>query len=458
MNPGGFGAGELERASALARDLAPAESVFAVRAPGRVNLIGEHTDYSGLPVLPVAIDRSTVIVAAPRPDSVIDLANANPDYPARRFNLAPNIPPYPAGDWANYVKAAVQGVIAHFGARGDSPELFRGATLRVDGRVPVAAGLSSSAALTVASALAFMAVNGLELAPLEAAAMVAQSERYVGTMAGGMDQTVSMMGRRDHAVLIEFDPLSATAVPIPSGAAIVVADSLEVADKSGTVRDEYNRRVVECSVAARIIARVFGIDRVTTLGDVVKRLDNWQLQDLAQTLAAIMPERIDGGIEAAANFLEIPQQHLRAALLGEGPNRIALDESRPLECLRRARHVLSETQRVYRAVEALRAGGLADMGRLMDESHRSLHEDFEVSTGRLDRMVECARDAGAFGARLTGAGFGGCIVALADSTRADDIIRALERDYYARLGGDAAKRALHTTMRAGAGASVIRLR
>ncbi len=456
MNREGWSRGELERAEALARVLSPAAPVFAVRAPGRVNLIGEHTDYSGLPVLPMAIDRSTIVVAAARTDRTIDLANADSAYPARSFALDREITPYPAGDWANYVKAAVQGAIAHFSARAVPIDRFRGAAFRIDGRVPAAAGLSSSAALTVASALAFMAVNEMELSPLEAAAMVARSEWYVGTMAGGMDQAVSIMGRRDHAVFIEFNPLRAAEVPMPSGAAVVVADSLEVADKSGRVREEYNRRVVECSLAARILGRAFGIAGARILGDIAKHLDNWRAADIVQTLATIVPEKF-GGIAEAAAFLEKPENELRSELLGEGPARVALDENRPLECLRRARHVLSETERVHRAVKALSAGRLDEMGRLMDASHQSLRDDFEVSTERLDRMVECARHAGAYGARLTGAGFGGCMIALADAGNAPAILEALEREYYARLGPGAAASALHAAMRAGPGASVIKL-
>ena len=458
MNEQSWSGDEIRRADALSRGFSSAAPVFAVRAPGRVNLIGEHTDYSGLPVLPMAIDRSTIVVAAARADRAIDLTNVDPTYPARSFTLAPEIPPYPSGDWANYVKAAIQGVLSHFSARGVSIERFRGATLHIDGRVPASAGLSSSAALTVASALAFMAVNGIELSPLEAAEMVARSEWYVGTRAGGMDQAVSLMGKREHAVFIEFNPLRATEVPMPSEAAVVVADSLEVADKSGRVREEYNRRVVECSIAARILGRAFGIDGARILGDVLKHLDNWRADDLVHTLAAIIPEKFTRGIDEAAQFLEIPEGELRADLLGDGFGRVALDESRPLECLRRARHVLSETERVRGAVKALSEGRLDEMGGLMDESHRSLREDFEVSTERLDRMVECARHAGALGARLTGAGFGGCMLALVRSANAPAILEVLERDYYASLASDAASRALHATMRAGPGASVLRIR
>ena len=286
----GWDSAELERAGALARELralSGADSrLIAVRAPGRVNLIGEHTDYSGLPVLPAAIDRSTIVVAVASSAHEIVLRNTGPAFSSRRFRIEKAIPAYPAGDWANYVKAGIQGVIDHFGARSVGEAKLRGATMIVDGRVPVAAGLSSSSALTVAAALAFMALNGLELPPLECAAMVARSEWYVGTRGGGMDQEASIMGRRDHALFIEFNPLRVRAIKMPSGAALVVADSCEIADKSGSVRDQYNRRVVECSLAARIIARKVKLDGVRTLGGVVSADANWNAADLIANLKA----------------------------------------------------------------------------------------------------------------------------------------------------------------------------
>ena len=401
--------------------------IFAVRAPGRVNLIGEHTDYSGLPVLPVAIDRSTIVVAAANTTGEIEVANADPAWPSRRFAIERKIPPYATGDWANYVKAAIQGVIDHFSARH-----LRGASMVVDGRVPPAAGLSSSSALTVSTAMAFMAVNQLELDPLETATMVARSERYVGTHGGGMDQAASILGRRDHALFIEFDPLRVRAIKMPANAALVVADSREIADKSGTVRAEYNRRVVECSLAARILGRALKLDGVTILGDVVRahaRLEHGGPRRETRGITCTArrgPER--GG--------EHPRRHAdqrsTPSCLGRARTRIALDSNRPLEVLKRARHVLSETERVIRAADALEAGRLDEMGTLMNASHASLADDFECSTARLDAIVECARRGGALGARLTGAGFGGSIVALCDVSSADAVIESIDRGYYAR--------------------------
>ncbi len=461
--PDGWDGAELARAARLAARVRAGTGarIFAARAPGRVNLIGEHTDYSGLPVLPVAIDRSTIVVAAAITAAEIQLANADPGWEARRFAIARKIPSYETGDWANYVKAAIQGVIDHFARRASlSTDDLCGASMVVEGRVPPAAGLSSSAALTVSTAMAFMAVNGLELDPIETATMVARSEWYVGTRAGGMDQAASILGRRDHALFIEFDPIRVRAVKMPAIAALVVADSREVADKSGMVRAEYNRRVVECALAARILGRALKLDGVTILGDVVRASPRWNAAQLVEKLAAASPAQLGADLKEAADILGVSRPALEADLLGQGSARIALESDRPLEILKRARHVLSETARVIRAADALEAGRLDEMGKLMNASHQSLADDFQCSTARLDAMVECARRGGAFGARLTGAGFGGSIVALCDAASAAAVIESIDRGYYAKLvpGAPGEKSEnWRAVLHAGAGASVIDL-
>jgi N-acetylgalactosamine kinase len=453
-NSAGWAAEELARAQRLATNLRidRATQILAVRAPGRVNLIGEHTDYSGLPVLPVAINRSTIVVATANTSGEIEVTNADPAWPSRRFAIERQISPYETGDWANYVKASIQGVIDNFPRHALS-----GASMVVDGRVPPAAGLSSSSALTVSISMAFMAVNQLELDPLEAATMVARSERYVGTHGGGMDQAASIFGRRDHALFIEFDPLRVRAIKMPANAALVIADSRQIADKSGTMRAEYNRRVVECSLAARILGRALKLDGVTILGDVVRALPEWNAADLVEKLVAAAPAQLGADLKDAANILGVTQNALDADLLGQGPTRIALDPNRPLEVLKRARHVLSETERVIRAAKVLQAGRLDEMGTLMNASHASLADDFECSTQRLDEIVECAHRGGALGARLTGAGFGGSIVALCDVSNADAVIESIDRGYYAKHYPAAPPENWRAVLHAGPGASVLDL-
>ena len=245
-----------------------------------------------------------------------NLRNVDPAFPAREFRIEANIPPYPTGDWANYVKAGFQGVIDHFGKRGVAIEKLRGATMIVDGRVPPAAGLSSSAALTVSSALALMAVNGLAQDALETAQMVARSEWYVGTMAGGMDQAASMLGQRDHALLIHFDPLRVTPVKMPTDAAIVVADSLEIADKSGRVREEYNRRVVECAIAARILGKAYAGGECASAR---RRREATRKMERARSHRDSREERARAHQHRAGRrrLLNVDEEWLRAELLGE---------------------------------------------------------------------------------------------------------------------------------------------
>jgi len=218
------------------------------------------------------------------------------------------------------------------------------------------------------------------------------------------------------------------------------------------VREEYNRRVLECSIAARILATTHSMRDVKVLGDIVKP-GTWPARDLIEMLAATVPEAIS--FAQASKLLEIEEDSLLSAFLGG--SHIDIDETRPLEILRRARHVLTEAERVGLAANALASGRLDEMGALMNASHESLRDDFDASTLRLDAMVACARDAGALGARLTGAGFGGCIIALARESDAPRILARLENDYYVKLGADAASRAFHTVVHAGAGASVIEL-
>jgi N-acetylgalactosamine kinase len=452
--PDGWEDEELARARKLATRLGASKSAqtIAVRAPGRVNLIGEHTDYSGLPVLPVAIDRSTIVVAVANATGEIEVSNADPAWLSRHFGIERRIPPYAGGDWANYLKAAIQGVIDHFPARQ-----LRGMSIVVGSTVPPASGLSSSSALTVSTTLAFMAINELTLDPIDTATMVAHGERYVGTHGGAMDQSVSILGRRDHALFIEFDPIRVRAVKMPANAALVVADSREIADKSGKVRTEYNRRVVECALAARILGRALNLDGVKILGDVVRALPEWNAADLVEKLAAASPPRLSPDLKDAAKILRVAQPALEAELLGHGSLRIVLDLNRPLEILKRARHVLSETERVIHAANVLEAGRLDEMGKLTNASHQSLADDFDCSTAGLDALVECARQGGALGARLTGAGFGGSIVALCDVANADAVIESIDRGYYAKYYPGASREGWRAVLHAGPGASVIDL-
>lgn len=343
-----------------------------VFAPGRVNLIGDHTDYNGLPVLPMAIDRGIRLVLRARPDHQVSLDNLNPNFPPTSFALGGVVPMEPLGHWSNYPRAAATTLGATLGIR-------TGMDCLVESDLPVASGLSSSSALLVATALALLEVNDVRPDPTALMASLAAAERLVGTEGGGMDQAVILGGKSGHALRIDFTPgLALRPVPIPTSWRIVVASSMVEAAKSGLAREGYNRRVAECREAL--------------------------------------------GRLGAAGFPELMIDEARTLSLAK----VRLSET----LYRRVRHVLTEGRRVEEATAALAAGDMAGMGRLLAASHASLRDDYQVSCPALDELVVAAEQAGAVGARLTGAGFGGCIVALADELMANQVVDGIWERFY----------------------------
>lgn len=379
------------------------------RAPGRVNLIGEHVDYAGLPVFPMALEQAVHVAVRARDDGIVHAASSNPGYGDREFRLAPRIEPYVDGDWGNYLKAAAVAAASRYGAD-------RGSDLFVGSEVPVAAGLSSSSALVNSILLALLDLSDIEVDPIELATVAADAEQYVGTRGGGMDQAISMCARKGHAARIEFEPLRVTPVPIPDGWRFLVADSGVQAHKSGGARDTYNARRAAVERSVEIVGAALGADEAE--------------RSYVRLLASYAPEAL---LEVATGVLDEP-------------------------LLRRFRHVVSEADRTRRAEAAMRADDPAEFGRLMNGSHASLRDDFEVSGPELDRLVAIARAAGALGARLTGAGMGGCIVALCAPDRFEAVRDALATQYFGsgrEPPSDLEQRLFEA--RAAAGASVRRL-
>ena len=359
------------------------EAAHLVRAPGRVNLMGDHIDYNGLSVLPMALPRHMALLYRERDDSTVRVSSTDLRFTERTFELGPSIEPYTDGDWGNYVKAAGLALAGRY-------KELKGFDAVVHSDIPVAAGLSSSSALVVASALAIVHTNDVWVEKMDLAEMLAEAERYAGTRGGGMDQAICLAARRNSASRIDFRPLRLTAHLVPPDWNFVVAFSLVRAEKSGVVRDVYNTRTRQCSDAL---------------------------------------ERVASALEAAGRIHSYPKllgwrrfaQLLRAA-----------EESLDETLLRRFRHVVTEAERVGRAERAITAYDLKRFGRLMTESHQSLRDDFEVSSPQLDELVEIATDAGAAGARLTGAGMGGCIVALCPEKRTNRVLKALKDRYYSK--------------------------
>jgi galactokinase len=357
-----------------------------VRAPGRVNLMGDHTDYNGLPVLPMAIQRQLTMVARPRSDSTVSIASADARFPPRTFGLSSGIDPYPAGDWGNYAKAAGQEMARRWGR-------LVGFDAVVSSDIPIAAGLSSSSALVMAVTLMILDVNDVAIGGAQLMELVARAERYVGTEGGGMDQAICLGARPGTASRIDFNPLRLTPIPVPSGWCFIIAFSGVQAEKSGPLMQIYNRRTEECADALRRVAAAMGVGNTTSYLGLLSGIP-------------------------AADLLAAAEDVLDDTLFA------------------RFRHVVTEAWRVSAAETALHKDDLGGFGELMNQSHHSLRDDFAVSCPELDRLTAAALDGGAAGARLTGAGFGGCMVALSQTTEADHVLRSLDRDYFAVGGWD----------------------
>ena len=360
-----------ETVAALFRRAFDAEPAGFWRAPGRVNLIGEHTDYNEGFVLPFAIDRATTIALSPRDDRVVRLVST--------FDGAvveTDLDRAAARDFSGWT-AYPLGVAWAFGERAVDLAAQRGFDVAIDSDVPVGAGLSSSAAIEMAVAVALDDVWGTALGRTALAKIGQRAENIaVGAPTGIMDQSASVFGQRDAAVFLDCRSLAVEQVPLGFDAAglvlLVVDTKVEHSHATGGYRDR--REACERG------AEAMGVSA---------------LRDLASS--------------------DLP----RAEQL--------LDEV----TYRRVRHIVTEDERVVASVEALRSGDLTEFGRLMYASHDSMRDDFEISVPQLDAVVEAAREAGAVGARMTGGGFGGCAIALlpeADATALGERVTAIFAD------------------------------
>lgn len=377
--------------------------LVAYRAPGRVNIIGEHVDYNGLPVLPFAIDRNIVVLAAPHPDR-LRLFNTAPDFPSREFDAGALPPREPTGDWTDLALRILAGIRKECAGSGLA---LGGMTCVIASDLPAAAGVSSSGALAVALTLACLGSHGKDaLADRGRRRCLAQHiaawERGRGTATGAMDQSICLLGLRGHALRIEWNPLCETPIPLPDGYNWIVAHSLVRADKGGAARAGYNQRVSETAMAALHLARLAFTDAPAA-----------DLRPPAVYQALLARLRSDDD--------PLSVEEVLAALPPDAP-----------VLARRVRHLLTEALRVDEACEMLRGHEVEGLGYLLDGSHGSLRDDYGVSTPEVDRLVERLREAGALGARVVGAGFGGSVIAVAPAARTPSIIDSVIANYYER--------------------------
>ena len=346
---------------------------LVARAPGRVNLLGEHTDYNEGFVFPMAIDAGITICGAPNGEKHVNLYSL--DFEASdRFSLE-EIVRSTERKWTNYIR----GVCQEFKKGGFE---LQGMDLVLEGNVPQGAGLSSSAALEVAAALLITKLHGWTIPRVELVKLAQRAENeFVGVASGIMDQFASMMGQKDHALFLDCRSLDYELIPTPfeqQGYAVVVINS---GVQRGLVESEYNARRRECGEAVERLKR--DLPKVSSLRDV--------------TMA------------------DLP-----------------LIEGLPTVLAQRARHVVTENNRVLLGIEALKSGDLARFGQYLNGSHQSLKADFEVSCPELDLLVESAQNVpGVLGSRMTGAGFGGCTVSLVPQEKLASFKQTISRDYLA---------------------------
>ncbi len=344
------------------------------QAPGRVNLIGEHTDYNDGFVLPIAIPFRTSVTVTPESARKVRLYSGTLSNRAE-FDLD-DPHPNPSKHWSDYVRG-VAVMIQQKGIR------LCGANLEITSNLPPGGGLSSSAAIEVSSALAFLANSGASLDLLEIAQLAQKAENeFVGARCGIMDQFTSCFGRKDRALLLDCRSLQAEYLPLPEKVALVVCNTMV---HHSLATNEYNLRRSQCEQAVSILSLV--VPGIRALRDV-------SVQQLEQNAGQLDP------------------------LL-----------------YRRGRHVVYENQRTLDAAQALQSADLKRFGELMVESHRSLRDDYEVSSPELDLMCEIQTQLpGVYGARMTGGGFGGCTVAIVDSTQVDNFSAEVSRRYREHTG------------------------
>jgi len=356
------------------REFGSREGMIMVRTPGRVNLIGEHTDYNEGYVFPTTINRAVYIAIRPRSDRTCVFYSLNFQDTAS-WDLA-DIRRSDGPHWSNYLKGVMK-VLGEAGVR------FAGSEGVVFGDVPIASGLSSSAAIEVAVSFALDRAFGLGLDPVQAALLGQKAENaFVGVKCGIMDQFVCRLGRKGHALFLDCRSLAYENVPLRLAKHGLLIVDTKV--KRELAQSAYNQRRAECEEAVR---------HFQAKAPAVKAL-----RDVDPDMFARYREGL-------------------ADVVG-----------------RRAAHVVSEDARVLEAVHALKADDLETVGRLFFESHRSLRDDYEVSAPELDFIVEAARASGASGARLTGAGFGGCAVVLARKGILDGLSQDIEVHYVRKFG------------------------
>lgn len=396
--------------------------LFYAFAPGRVNLIGEHIDYCGYSVLPMAIEQNILTAVSVNDSGKIQLANANPKYKDFSVSCSEEIAiDRDDPQWYYYFLCGVKGIQEKFGLNH-----LAGMSCVVDGTIPPSSGLSSSSALVCCSGLVTMEANQKSLSKVALAEICAKSERYIGTEGGGMDQSISFLAEAGTAKLIEFQPLRATDVKLPDGAVFVISNCCVEMNKAAS--SHYNIRVVECRIATKMLAQARGVDssRLLKLAHVQMELKASLEEMLALVAEVLHPEPYSR--EEICKVLGITSEQFSTELLSANTQ-----DMTQFKLHQRAKHVYGEAARVlqFKSVcDSEPADATRLLGELMNQSHASCRDLYECSCPELDQLVDICLKSGAVGSRLTGAGWGGCAVSMVPSKKVESFLQAVREEYY----------------------------
>lgn len=475
------------------KDNFDSKPLFFARAPGRVNFIGDHIDCSYFSSLPMAIDADVVAAVSLRDDSNVKLVNLDDKYEDTGFEL-------PKDEilsinkeifsWANYVKCGFLVASKYLKDRNIKQiNEFKGLNVVYDGRVPTGGGLSSSAAISVCSALLFLRANGLtEISKKDLTAITVVSEHYLGVNTGGMDQCASIYGEKSKALLVHYKPdLYGEVFTFPEvkphGIVLLISNTLVEANKFETAPINYNLRVVEFAVAAEILAKRTNLELVqdSNLGTGTLKgfIDNYCEQKLGWEHWD--GHNIDQGIKLLEKGLEVIEQ-LFTAQEKEGFTTeeayTALDSNREdfharfltkfnvkyekLKLYKRAKHVFLDSLNVFKVLKLLSKetddNFMVDLGKILNDSQQTSIENIENSTPEINAVCEIALKNGSYGSRVTGAGWGGSVVHVTTSDKIDQLYKALSEQYYEKKFPGITKETLESALvitEPSAGASLV---
>ncbi|XP_019712644.1 N-acetylgalactosamine kinase [Hippocampus comes] len=397
-------------------------ALFYACAPGRVNLIGEHIDYCGFSVLPMAIEQNIFAAVSLSNSGSIQLANINPLYKNITVSCSEEIViDRDNPKWYYYFLCGVKGIQEKFGIAH-----LPGMVCVIDGNVPPSSGLSSSSALVCCAGLVTMEANQKSLSKVALAEICAKCERYIGTEGGGMDQSISFLAEKGTAKLIDFEPLRATDVRLPDGVVFVISNCCVEMNKAAS--SHFNIRVVECRIATKMLAQAKGLNQkgFLKLAQVQKEM-NASLEDMLALVEEVLhPEPYSR--EEICKVLGITSQQLSTELLSANTQHVT-----HFKLYQRAKHVYSEAARVLRfknVCDCAPTKSIQLLGDLMNQSHMSCRDLYECSCPELDQLVDICLKSGAAGSRLTGAGWGGCAVSMVPSDKVESFLQAVREAYY----------------------------